>query len=82
MQNGFIRVKERYLNSLKISDCRAFKPIRVPKETTAGQQGRCKTKDRTGRNIRKLETFLRGPLLNKNVLQNQAKHFRIWVESP
>ena len=36
VQNGFIRVKERYLNSLKISDCRAFKPIRVPKETTAG----------------------------------------------
>ena len=29
VQNGFIRDKERYLDSLNISDCRAFKPIRT-----------------------------------------------------
>ena len=29
VQNGFIRDKERYLDSLKISDCRAFKPSDV-----------------------------------------------------
>ena len=29
VQNGFICDKERYLDSLKISDCRAFKPVRT-----------------------------------------------------
>ena len=71
VQNGFIRDKERYLDSLNISDCR----------------GRGKTNNRTERkdslaHVLKLGTFLRGPLLNKNVLQNQAKRSRIWGEFP
>ena len=29
MQNGLFRGKERYVNTLKISDCQAFSPIRT-----------------------------------------------------
>ena len=29
VQNGLFRGKERYVNTLKISDCQAFSPIRT-----------------------------------------------------
>ena len=29
LQNGLFREKERYVNTLKISDCQAFGPIRT-----------------------------------------------------
>ena len=68
VQYGFIRHKERYLDSLNISDC---------------QNKRSNGKERQFSTcVLKLGTFLRGPLLNKNVLQNQAKRSRIWGEFP
>ena len=88
VQNGFIRDKERHLNSLKIYDCRAFKPIRISGDHDRATSGRGKTKDWTGRKdskarVFKLGIFLRGPLHNKNVLQtNQAQYSRIWCEFP
>ena len=41
--NGFIRYKERYVNSLKVSGCRAFSPLNLRRPRPG------KTKDRTGR---------------------------------